>query len=228
LVRYQSEYVKDRHVEATHWTTCKDNDSIMMARTMTFTHPIKNSMGLGPSEARTTRQQRLWRFEDRGLLLENITQVDGIPASDAFHLRDRWLIEQQGQGGAVRLSSSFEIRFTKRSLFRGFIEKSVKKETGDWWTGYSTMLQEALLTTDNRVEATGRSMDNVSPKPDISSLPLEALAQSMFRLLALAVLILLVILLFLGLQFVVLREEISALRNELVAVVGQQQQCTLI
>jgi hypothetical protein len=99
-------------------------------------------MGLGPSEARTKRHQRLWRF-DQGMLLENTTHIEGIPHADTFCICDRWLIAQS-TSTCVQLSSSFEIQFTKRSLFRSLIEKSVKRETLEWWTGYTKMIQDVL------------------------------------------------------------------------------------
>ncbi|GAX10665.1 hypothetical protein FisN_14Lh173 [Fistulifera solaris] len=114
-----------------------------MTRSITFTHPVKAmAMGLGPSEARTKRHQRLWRF-DQGMLLENTTYIEGIPHADTFCICDRWLIAQS-TSTSVQLSSSFEIQFTKRSLFRSLIEKSVKRETLEWWTGYTKMIQDVL------------------------------------------------------------------------------------
>lgn len=154
LLRYQKDHVKDRDLQATKWSTVTsgnlrnvNSSNTVMTRTLCFSHPIKNTIGVGPSEARTTRKQTLERFDNRGILLENITIVEGIPAADTFRLTDQWLIETlDGCAGVdqIKLSSSFEVKFIKRSLLRGIIEKSVRKETGDWWTGYKRMLQTAL------------------------------------------------------------------------------------
>lgn len=121
----------------------------MMARSIKFTHPIQVGgaavMGMGgmtPSEARTSREQRLWRFEGEGLIIENTTHVEGvIPASDSFHVLDRWVIEPLGGNSEfVQLSASFDVHFTKRTLFRSIIEKNIKKATIAWWRRYSETL----------------------------------------------------------------------------------------
>lgn len=78
LLRFQGEIIKDRNVEATPWNILEQWDNpivIHMARTLTFVHPIKTKMGLGPSEARTTRQQNLWKYPNRGLFIENVSRV---------------------------------------------------------------------------------------------------------------------------------------------------------
>lgn len=144
LTRYQSECIQDRDVTASPW----EKNAIMSSRMITFTHPIKSvAMVLGPSEARTKRHQRLWRFE-KGILLENITHIEGIPNADTFCICDRWVIvAESNDSGGVQLSSSFELQFTKRSLFRNLIEKSVKRETFEWWSGYTKMVQDVLLKT---------------------------------------------------------------------------------
>jgi len=230
-MRYQTENIKDRDVEVTPWEIGNDDDkekSCFMKRTITFSHPIKtNSMGLGPSEARTRRIQSLWRFEgDRGIVLENKTFVDGIPASDSFHVFDRWLLEPQGET-QLMLSASFEIRFTKRSLFRGIIEKSVKKETVDWWIGFITMLQEVLKGQE---EKTVISVPDVIPLA-VDDTPrlqhqLEIFTHSTMRMMMIIMFSLLVILIMLGVQILVLRSELGEVRATLSDIRRLQYQCT--
>ena len=217
LVRYQTEYVKDRDVKATDWATCNDGAAVMMARTLTFTHPIKTSMGLGPTEAKTTRQQRLSRFGDQGMLLENTTCVDGIPGADCFRVRDRWVIESlEGHRNALQLSSSFEIQFIKRTLFRSIIEKNIKKETGEWWNGYSRMLHDTLARKDEKGKISGltneETLDWVA-RSEESIQRLEALLRSSNTTLKIVVFLLLVVVSMMGFQIGCLREELTVLRE---------------
>jgi VAD1 Analog of StAR-related lipid transfer domain len=136
---YQENYVGDRDIELTGWDV--DTDEHVLKRSMTFTHPISNVVG--PSQARTTRHQRLQRFDDFGILVENTTViVDNIPSADAFYVHDNWVIQGSAlDPHSVTLTTRFAARFTKRVLFRGLIEKSVVKETTKWFQGYAEMIQ---------------------------------------------------------------------------------------
>ena len=165
LQRYQSEHVEDRDVKLTSWTSCEDdNGATMMARTMTFVHPIKKkTMGMGPSEASTTRNQRLRKFQE-GILLENTTNIEGIPSADCFHVQDRWVVEETS-GATIVVTSSFDVVFGKYSIFRGIIDTNVRKETSDWWLGYMAYVQNALGH---------QSKDIAQPEAEVLSLPEEA------------------------------------------------------
>ena len=162
-------------------------------------------MGLGPSEARTTRKQRLEKFDDEGILLENVTTVEGIPAADTFEMRDCWLLEQL-ENDQMELSSSFQVRFTKRSIFRGIIEKNIRKETLDWWAGYSAMLQQTL---QDQLGARAPE-DTLSLVPgDQILLSIQKSMQSTVRLLTLTVIILVLLLIVLCIQVALLQQEMS-------------------
>jgi VAD1 Analog of StAR-related lipid transfer domain len=142
---YQEKYVGDRDIELTGWDV--DPDENALKRSMSFTHPINNVVG--PTQARTTRHQRLQRFEDFGIVVENTTViVDNIPSADAFYVHDHWVIQgSELDQQSVTLSTRFAARFTKRALFRGLIEKSVAKETTKWFQGYAEMLQSRIQQT---------------------------------------------------------------------------------
>ena len=219
LVHHQSDHVHDKDVQATPWKRAGS----VMTRTITFTHPIKSSMGLGPSEARTTRQQRLEKFDHVGILLENVTTVGGIPAADTFEMRDCWLLEQLEEG-QTKLASSFQVHFTKRSIFRGIIEKNIRKETLDWWSGYSEMLQKMLQ------EQLGSRAPEDSQSPVLGDqilLRLQKSMQSTVRLLALAVIILVLVLIVLCVQLALLQQELSSLKNSFAAPLAVNDQCPL-
>jgi len=157
---YQKEYIKDTGVEITGWDIETTSSTFSNAdvgdsdccfhRTITFTHPIKNSMGIGPSSANTTRQQRLRRYPGIGLALENKTFVEGLPGADCFYIQDLWLLEPQKQPdgrnceATTKLSVHFDVIFHKRSIFKNIIQKSVRKETKQWIAGYVDMVQSVL------------------------------------------------------------------------------------
>jgi VAD1 Analog of StAR-related lipid transfer domain len=144
---YQRDYIHDRDVSLTRWSRdghlCDADKITEQSRVLTFTHPIKNTMLMGPSEARTTRKQKLRRFQHCGITLENDTAVEGIPAADTFSVRDFWRIEADGTDHVI-LSVNFAPNFTKRTIFKNIIEKSVVKETSVWFSGYIAMMQETL------------------------------------------------------------------------------------
>jgi VAD1 Analog of StAR-related lipid transfer domain len=124
-------------------------------RRIVFTHPIRNTLGVGPSSAHTTREQTLRRFGDCGMILENKTQVDGIPSSDCFHVQDQWIMEGVSEEGAddavptrVRLSVRFDTRFHRRVMFQNMIVKTIRSETKRWLDRYLIMVREALQDSD--------------------------------------------------------------------------------
>lgn len=212
LARYQSEHIHDRDVAISPWAICSGENekegSVMMSRTITFSHPIKAvAMGLGPSEARTKRHQRLWRFE-KGILLENTTHIDGIPNADAFCICDRWVIAEKE---CVQLSSSFELQFTKRSLFRSIIEKSVKKETMDWWSGYTRMvIQEVLNQQETQVDVSSGAVETIILPQLLERL--EVHLKGTKRLLLFVIFLLVCLLLLLIFQLMIFANEIRLLR----------------
>ena len=158
--RFQKEKIHDRDVSITRWTNDSEKNStpdemLMQTRILSFTHPIKNTVGLGPSEAKTTRRQLLRRYQNLGITIENKTLVEGIPAADTFSVVDFWHIKSDGTDNVI-LSVSFEINFTKRTMFKNIIEKSVLRETGAWLLGYSEMIRDALA---NRKDTKTTSQD---------------------------------------------------------------------
>ena len=146
----------------THWINDSPSDIqsdqiSVYSRTLTFTHPIKSTMGMGPSEAKTTRKQILRRYQQYGMTLENITAVEGIPAADTFSVHDFWRIEADGTD-TVTISANFAPRFTKRTIFKNLIEKSVLKETKAWFAGYRALITETLEKTKSSTQMSPTSV----------------------------------------------------------------------
>ena len=147
LEYYQREYVKDQDVQLTGWDLGSDG---FFRRTLQFRHPIQNSLGLGPSAADTTRQQKLRTYAGLGITLENKTLVAGIPAADSFYIQDHWVLEAVGEN-QVRLTVRYDTRFIKRSMFKSIISKSIRKETKEWMAGYLDMVQSVLAEKASHV-----------------------------------------------------------------------------
>ena len=178
LEYYQREYIKDQDVKLTGWDLGSDG---YFRRTMQFRHPIQNSLGLGPSAADTTRQQKLRQYAGFGIVLENRTIVAGIPAADSFYVQDHWVLEAMGEN-QVKLTVHYDTRFTKRSMFKSIITKSIRKETKEWMVGYVDMVQSVLSEKVSN-PAVNRAMAVVNPTPtsELQKLLRETI-QSTFRL----------------------------------------------
>jgi len=69
--------------------------------------------------------------------------VKDVPMTDCFHVDDQILIEPTPDGG-VSITSRFEIRFIKRTMFRNIITNTTKGEFVSWFKGYKMMLVDAL------------------------------------------------------------------------------------
>lgn len=183
------------------------------SRILTFTHPIKSAMGIGPTEAKTTRRQLMRRYQHYGMTVENKTVVEGIPAADTFSVHDFWIIKAEGTDHVV-LSVNFASRFTKRTLFKNLIERSILKETKQWFIGYSKMVQEALRSGE---EVVPEPKPMVPPQSRIEGAYLTLLQKSLRSLVPLMVLgliLLLLVLAVLVLQLMYMHEAVSMLRDE--------------
>lgn len=207
LDRYQRNYIKDRDVEVSKWETV-GNDTYN--RTVTFTHPIKNAMGLGPSAAHTKRRQQLRRFPGYGISLENTTNIEGIPSADAFSVNDHWVIEVES-AFLVNLHVRFDTRFTKIALFKAIIEKNVRKETKDWFAGYGKMLQDAL--------AEKTSIASIPPPTEVlvqddTFVALQAIHATLTSYAQIVVAVLSILLLVMLLQLLSMREAVALLREQ--------------
>jgi VAD1 Analog of StAR-related lipid transfer domain len=124
-------------------TSGNDDMVLVCSRVLSFIHVIKSTLGMGPSEAKTTRRQTLHRYKEYGLTVENITMVEGIPAADSFSVHDFWKIEAQG-AKQIMVSARFAPRFNKRTMLKGLIEKNILRETKEWFSGYSRMIMGVL------------------------------------------------------------------------------------
>lgn len=151
FTHFQNDVISDKEVTLTDWTT--SDEAIRCTgvvkeyhRTLSFTHPIKSS--IGPSEARTQRRQTLKRFSSHGMILTNSTQVSGIPAADCFKAEDFWIIEAENNG-SLMVSARFAPRFHKRTMLKGLIERSIKRETTEWFRLYFDMVRTALEKRPN-------------------------------------------------------------------------------
>jgi hypothetical protein len=141
LDRFQREETGDRDIHLEQWAECGEG---VLSRKMTFVHPLKGTGGIGATEAKTSREQRLRWYGNLGLTLENTTNVEGVPSADAFFIRDYWLVKAIPGEEQVQFQTCFGTHFHKRAIFKSFIEKSVASQTKQWFQGYARMLQQAI------------------------------------------------------------------------------------
>ena len=147
--KYQTEVIRDRELAYTKWRKSSDTFPPVFNRDALFTHPLNNP--LGPSEAKTCRQQRFQRFGTLGATLQNTTNVQGVPGADCFTVEDRWIVEALSDN-TVRFMVTFQINFSKRTMIKPLIQKNIKMETKKWFQGYVTFLQRALQEDSGRKE----------------------------------------------------------------------------
>lgn len=212
---YQTKVIGDKDINVTGWEV----DEGVLKRTITFTHPIKNSFGVGPSESRTTRRQELRRYKNLGITVSNTTTVEGIPSADAFFVQDHWLIEATGTN-EVTVSSRFGSTFTKRAMLKGLIEKNIVKETSEWFVGYQKMLQDVVLRGEEQAEKpAGPPSAKAVVKVDKSLVPvtelLQQIALSLNRSAYIAAGVLAFLAIVLILQLFVMRETMALMRLEI-------------
>ena len=218
LSKYQIETINDKDVKVTPWHSTQEGDA--QERTLSFLHPIKNSTGFGPDSAVTNRTQTLRKFPDKGMCLDNVTRVEGIPSADSFHVQDRWVVESIGAGSQVRLTARYSIRFTKRALLKSLIQKSIRKETKEWWQGYIAFMSSAV--DQDKSNGSNVALKNGTGYPSLASEDAFAVHLSQLKiyfrnLLCVVVALFVAMQLMLWREVVLLKQEVIDLKGSLVA-----------
>ena len=82
ISKYQREHIKDREVSYSPWQELRlDADQPThpptFRRDIAFVHPLNNAVG--PSEAKTFRQQKYQRFGAHGICVQNTTKIPCAP-----------------------------------------------------------------------------------------------------------------------------------------------------
>jgi hypothetical protein len=148
IEKFQREAIGDERIHVSQWSpkisSTTRTTTAKCARTIDFWHPLKNA--LGPSKAKTLRQQTIRRFGNYGVILENTTMVQGVPAADCFRVHDRWVVEaaRDATDGGLTMTVTFRIEFTKATMFKPLIQKNIRRETKNWFQGYVKMLHQVL------------------------------------------------------------------------------------
>ena len=145
-VYQKGDAVRDLDIDISPWREDPSEKGALL-RSLEFRHPVSKSLGIGPSHALTKKQQKLQRIPGYGLCLTNTTSVEGVPASDCFDVMDHWLVEavKGEEPPQVVLSAKFGANFKKRTFLKSIILKNVKSGTQEWFQGYATMVQTAMI-----------------------------------------------------------------------------------
>ncbi len=130
----------DSELDVTPWQLSEE-DGMSLRRVVSYVHPVNAPMA--PPSAAASKTQRFRRWGEHGMCIETRTEVKDVPMTDCFHVDDQILIEPTPDGG-VSITSRFEIRFIKRTMFRTIITNTTKGEFISWFKGYKMMLIDAL------------------------------------------------------------------------------------
>jgi hypothetical protein len=173
LSRYQQEQIGDKDVRFSSWTVHSSpaTDVHFLEREIDYIHPLTNA--IGPSEAKTLRNQKLWQYGNVAVVIQNTTDVEGIPMADCFQVHDQWIVKTTNKNDSVTLSVSFHVEFVKRTIFKKLIQSNVKAETKKWFQGYVQMLRRAVKESK---EAGGPSVQCGTLDPEVLQESAESLA----------------------------------------------------
>jgi len=205
--RYMTEIVGDLDVEATEWAVVaaatgenfeerdnNDDDAAWtigaLSRTIRYTHPVNAPMA--PPTARARKEQILRRYgNQRGLVLETKTFVEGIPKTDCFYVRDILKVEPSiTHEDRLVVNLRFEVIFVKSTMFWSLISKITTGELTKFTTnlvdyyakhyvGYSTrgVDNDNVITTPVAVAVVSSSSSSSiedapsKEKPTVSTTP---------------------------------------------------------
>ena len=162
--------MKDREISYSSWKKTESAEyPPTFQRDISFIHPLNNAVG--PSEAKTTRQQQYQQYGQYGICVRNATRVHGVPGADCFRLEDRWIVERTSES-SVTLTVTFQLVFHKRTMFKPIIQKNSRAETKKWFAGFSNYLQNALE------DDTKKSTNSMSATLSISDIGVEPICDT--------------------------------------------------
>lgn len=218
ISRYQQEVILDKDVSYSKWKKQHDIYPPIFDRDIIFVHPLNNTVG--PSQAKTNRHQSFQRFGALGATLQNITIVNGVPGADCFRVEDRWTVESLREN-TIQLTVTFQIVFTKRTMFKPIIQKNVTAETKKWFYGYAKFLRQALQEDDKKEGVPSQSLNNdMEVIVDADEAPTLFLPTNVTGVgIGIAFLFLFV----LFCQLIFLQQAITRLQGELVSMRAEQQ-----
>lgn len=106
----------DTNIRISKW---QRHYKVGLVRDLQFVSPVKAR--IGPPQAMCHQTQRLQVFAGPHLVLETRQVMSDIPYADHFSVESRWDVVPAGDG--CRVTVHVKVPFTKKTLWRGFIEK---------------------------------------------------------------------------------------------------------
>lgn len=111
-----------------------------MKRTLTFRK--RNRAPFGPAYARVTRTQTVSHLSRDLLVLESRTDVKGVPYSDKFHVRERWVVVRSAK--TTTLTASAEVVLASWCVFEARIRSASIGGVTDFLTAWYEQAREAV------------------------------------------------------------------------------------
>ena len=164
----------DSELDVTPWQLSEE-DGMSLRRVVSYVHPVNAPMA--PPSAAASKTQRFRRWGEHGMCIETRTEVKDVPMTDCFHVDDQILIEPTPDGG-VSITSRFEIRFIKRTMFKNIITNTTKGEFISWFKGYKMMLIDALKERSDGDAKGEQGKETAKAKEELESATFEADAAS--------------------------------------------------
>ncbi len=141
---------------------------------------------MAPPEAMAKKHQRLRKYGDYGICIDTSSRVHDVPLTDCFYLDDRLLVQSTEDGGII-LTSRFEIRFIKSTMFRRIIERTTKDEFLKWADRFRKLLADSIPDKAD-VEKTSTDLAPAISSPRLDATRLVISSDVAFFLIVLGVL----------------------------------------
>ena len=225
---FQKSVIGDFELEVKEWEKSKDSTATNCSRrTITFRHPLKHK--LGPKDASMEKRQQLHLISGHGILLKSCTYGKGFPAADAFHVEDMWIIEscnadadESGRrGSGVSMSVSFQIQYSKSTMFKKMIDVNTKQEYTQMYDKYMDMVTSALGGEEKPGAAVAeKKIEDETPKVVLETSTAETPLLRMITLFAIAMISIWVLAYYIS----VLRSRIASLEEQM----GEMRQNMLV
>ena len=135
-------------------------------RDLRFVTPLKG-WKLGPPEALCHQTQRYRVYKDEHLVFETSQAMSDIPYSDYFRVETRWDVTPGIDPGTCSIVVHIAVPFTKSTMWRKFIEKSVTESSLEAYQMFTQLAGKELAesrpkrTSVRSVKGEGMTEDGV-------------------------------------------------------------------
>ena len=169
---FLTQVIKDTNIRTSSWSNNRlpspSQHCFEKTRRLTLDHRLTSSFG--PSHAATTRTQTCTYIQDKGLCVQEKTEISGAPAADCFYVETIWLLEHKISSSlnetqshpSILIHVRFQVHFVKGTMFKSIISSMTRSETENWFKSYIKIVKSICQERQGKRQGNRYSINTLS------------------------------------------------------------------